>query len=80
MTVSMRLSFQEELARLEASLQEEGDFVLRALRSSLNALARGDAELADDGVATPLLALPDAREMNLDRRQRGDLERVADRV
>ena len=44
----MRLSFTEELAQLEASLQEEGDLVLRALRSSLNALARGDEELADE--------------------------------
>ncbi|HEY8647469.1 MAG TPA: phosphate signaling complex protein PhoU [Gaiellaceae bacterium] len=44
----MRLSFTEELARLEAALQEEGDLVLRALRSSLNALARGDEELADE--------------------------------
>ena len=44
----MRLTFTEELARLEASLQEEGDLVLRALRSSLNALARGDEELADE--------------------------------
>jgi phosphate transport system protein len=44
----MRLSFTEELAQLEASLQEEGTLVLRALRSSLNALARGDEELADE--------------------------------
>jgi phosphate transport system protein len=44
----MRVSFSEELAALEASLQEEGDLVLRALRSSLNALARGDEELADE--------------------------------
>ena len=44
----MRLTFVEELAQLEASLQEEGDLVLRALRSSLNALARGDEELADE--------------------------------
>ena len=44
----MRLTFTEELAQLEASLQEEGDLVLRALRSSLNALARGDDELADE--------------------------------
>jgi phosphate transport system protein len=44
----MRISFTEELSQLEASLQEEGDLVLRALRSSLNALARGDAELADE--------------------------------
>jgi phosphate transport system protein len=47
----MRLSFTEELAQLEASLQEEGDLVLRALRSSLNALARGDGELADEVIS-----------------------------
>ena len=44
----MRLTFTEELEQLEASLQEEADLVLRALRSSLNALARGDEELADE--------------------------------
>jgi phosphate transport system protein len=44
----MRLSFTEELAQLEASVQEEGKLVLRALRSSLNALARADQELADE--------------------------------
>ena len=44
----MRVTFTEELAQLEASLQEEGELVLRALRSSLNALARGDNELADE--------------------------------
>ncbi len=44
----MRLTFTEELAQLEASLQEESDLVLRALRSALNALARGDEELADE--------------------------------
>jgi phosphate transport system protein len=44
----VRVSFTEELSQLEASLQEEGDLVLRALRSSLNALARGDEELADE--------------------------------
>ena len=44
----MRLSFQEELSALEASLQEEGELVLRVLRSALNALARGDGELADE--------------------------------
>jgi phosphate transport system protein len=47
----MRLSFTEELAQLEAALQEEGDLVLRALRSSLNALARGDDELADEVIS-----------------------------
>jgi phosphate transport system protein len=44
----VRISFTEELSQLEAALQEEGDLVLRALRSSLNALARGDDELADE--------------------------------
>jgi len=44
----LRITFTEELSQLEASLQEEGDLVLRALRSSLNALARGDEELADE--------------------------------
>ena len=47
----MRISFTEELSQLEASLQEEGDLVLRALRSSLNALARGDEELADEVIS-----------------------------
>lgn len=44
----MRITFTEELQQLEAALQEEGDLVLRALRSALNALARGDEELADE--------------------------------
>jgi phosphate transport system protein len=47
----VRTGFQESLEQLEASLQEEGDLVLRALRSALNALARGDSELADEVVA-----------------------------
>jgi phosphate transport system protein len=47
----VRVSFTEELSQLEASLQEEGDLVLRALRSSLNALARGDEELADEVIS-----------------------------
>jgi phosphate transport system protein len=44
----MRTSFHEELEQLEAALQEEGALVLRVLRSALNALARGDGELADE--------------------------------
>jgi phosphate transport system protein len=44
----MRVTFTEELAQLEAGLHEEGALVLRALRSSLNALARGDHALADE--------------------------------
>ena len=47
----MRASFQDELAQLEAAIQEEGDLVLRALRSALNALARGDDELAEEVIA-----------------------------
>jgi phosphate transport system protein len=44
----MRATFQEELEALEAAIQEEGALVLRVLRSALNALARGDDELADE--------------------------------
>ena len=44
----MRASFHHELAELEAAVQEEGALVLRVLRSALNALARGDDELADE--------------------------------
>jgi phosphate transport system protein len=44
----MRETFHEGLEQLELSLQAEGDLVLRALRSALNALARGDDELADE--------------------------------
>ena len=47
----MRVSFTEELSQLEAALQEEGDLVLRALRAALNALARGDEELADEVIS-----------------------------
>jgi phosphate transport system protein len=47
----MRISIQEELDQLEASLQEEGALVLRALRGCLNALERQDAELADEVIA-----------------------------
>ena len=47
----MRISLQEELDQLEASLQEEGALVLRALRGCLNALKRQDAELADEVIA-----------------------------
>lgn len=47
----LRATFQEELSQLEASLQEEGELVLRALRSALNALARADSELADEVIA-----------------------------
>src|SRR5205823_3392570 len=44
----VRASFHHELEGLEAAIQEEGALVLRVLRSALNALARGDDELADE--------------------------------
>jgi phosphate transport system protein len=47
----VRLSFQEELDRLEANLQEESDLVLRSLRGAINALQQQDAELADEVIA-----------------------------
>jgi phosphate transport system protein len=47
----MRVTFQEELDQLEASLHEEGTLVLRALRGALNALIQQDRELADEVIA-----------------------------
>jgi phosphate transport system protein len=47
----VRLSFQEELDRLEANLQEESELVLRSLRGALNALEQQDSELADEVIA-----------------------------
>ena len=44
----MRLPLQEELAELESALQEEGELVIRSLRSAMLALARDDVELADE--------------------------------
>jgi phosphate transport system protein len=46
-----RISFQEALDRAEATLQEEGELVIRALRGSLNALRQRDIELADEVIA-----------------------------
>jgi phosphate transport system protein len=45
------MSFQEELDRLEANLQEESELVLRSLRGAINALEQQDAELADEVIA-----------------------------
>jgi phosphate transport system protein len=47
----MRIELQEELDQLNAHIQEEGDFVLRALRGALNTLRGGDPELADEVIA-----------------------------
>jgi phosphate transport system protein len=49
--LNVRVTFQEELDQLEASLQEEGSLVLRVLRGALNALGQRDVELADDVIA-----------------------------
>ena len=49
--VRLRSNFQEELDLLEATLQEEGALVLRALRGALNALEQRDEELADEVIA-----------------------------
>jgi phosphate transport system protein len=49
--LNVRVTFQEELDQLEASLQEEGALVLRVLRGALNALGQRDVELADDVIA-----------------------------
>jgi phosphate transport system protein len=48
---NVRVTFQEELDQLEASLQEEGALVLRVLRGALNALGTRDVELADEVIA-----------------------------
>ena len=47
----MRVTFQEALDRLEASLQEESELVLRSLRGAISALQRQDTELADEVIA-----------------------------
>ena len=47
----MRIGLQEELDTLVASLMEEGELVLRALRGSIEALEQRDPELADEVVA-----------------------------
>jgi phosphate transport system protein len=47
----VRISFQEELEQVEAALQEEADYVLRALRAAVNAAEQADAELADEVIA-----------------------------
>ncbi|HEX2292194.1 MAG TPA: phosphate signaling complex protein PhoU [Gaiellaceae bacterium] len=47
----MRVTFQEELDRLEATLQEESELVLRCIRGAINALQQRDIELADEVIA-----------------------------
>jgi phosphate transport system protein len=47
----MRTAFQQDLDVLEATLQEEGELVLRALRGAIKALETRDEELADEVIA-----------------------------
>ena len=47
----MRVTLQEELDTLHASLSEEHQLVLRALRGSINSLRENDPELADEVIA-----------------------------
>jgi phosphate transport system protein len=47
----MSVWLQEEVDRLEASLREESDLVLGALRRTMSALERQDIELADEVIA-----------------------------
>jgi phosphate transport system protein len=47
----MRIEFQNNLDALEASLQEEGELVLRSLRGAVNALEMQDVELCDEVIA-----------------------------
>jgi phosphate transport system protein len=47
----MRITLQEDLDTLQASLAEEAELVLRSLRGALNALEQGDPELADEVIA-----------------------------
>ena len=49
--IRLRVTLQEDLDTLQASLLEEGELVLRALRGALNALREADAELADEVIA-----------------------------
>ena len=47
----MRITLQEELDELQATLHEEAGLVLRSLRGAVNALVEQDQELADEVIA-----------------------------
>jgi phosphate transport system protein len=47
----MRVEFRQRLETLEASIQEQGEFCLRALRGAVDALEAQDAELCDEVIA-----------------------------
>ena len=46
-----RVEFQSRLDALEASLQEQGQVVLRAVRGAVNAMQTQDVELCDEVIA-----------------------------
>jgi phosphate transport system protein len=47
----MRIALQQDLNRLQADVQNEGELVLRSLRGAVNALRTRDLELADEVIA-----------------------------
>lgn len=47
----MRITLQEDLDRIQADVQHEGDLVLRSLRGAVNAVRGRDVELADEVIA-----------------------------
>ena len=47
----MRVEFRQRLDQLEASLQEQGELCLRAVRGAIGALETQDAELCDEVIA-----------------------------
>ena len=47
----MRVEFRQRLDQLEASVQEQGELCIRALRGSISALESQDAELCDEVIA-----------------------------
>jgi phosphate transport system protein len=51
MTGPLRATFQDELERLEAALQEAGELVLRSLRGCMTVVQNQDVELADEVIA-----------------------------
>src|SRR5690349_10906685 len=48
---SARISFHEELTDLEATLQSEGNLVVRSVQAATRALVEEDLELADEVIA-----------------------------
>ena len=47
----LRVTFHEELADLEASLQKEGDLVVRSVQAATQSVVEQDLELADEVVS-----------------------------